>query len=119
VLVGATIVGSIETVWHGVVNATRTRTVRDWHYPTGPVYSSGTSGSETIGTSAPTRLAQGAEMGRFALGSTVIVLMPPGSEPFAARWKPGAMVRLGEPMVGPRTTTGSPADKEMTCNATR
>ncbi len=47
-------------------------------------------------------------MGRFALGSTVIVLMPAGDEPFAARWKPGATIRLGEPMVAPRPTTGSP-----------
>ncbi|MET0509600.1 MAG: ATP-binding protein, partial [Burkholderiaceae bacterium] len=57
---------------------------------------------------APIRLTQGAEMGRYPLGSTVIVLMPAGDEPFAARWKPGATIRLGEPMVAPRPTTGSP-----------
>jgi len=32
VLVGATIVGSMATVWHGVVNPPRTRSVREWRY---------------------------------------------------------------------------------------
>ncbi|MFZ9544684.1 MAG: archaetidylserine decarboxylase, partial [Hylemonella sp.] len=32
VLVGATIVGSMATVWHGVVNPPRTGTVREWTY---------------------------------------------------------------------------------------
>jgi phosphatidylserine decarboxylase len=31
-LVGATIVGSIATVWHGVINPPRGNTIRDWHY---------------------------------------------------------------------------------------
>jgi phosphatidylserine decarboxylase len=31
-LVGATIVGSMATVWHGVVNPPRTRQVREWRY---------------------------------------------------------------------------------------
>ncbi len=83
VLVGATVVGSMETVWHGVVNGNRPDRVRDWQYEPGEV-----------------RLEKGAEMGRFALGSTVIVLTPPGPEPFPARWQPGVAIRLGEPMFG-------------------
>lgn len=82
VLVGATIVGSIETIWHGVVNPTRPAQVRTWDYG-----------------EAGLRLEKGVEMGRFALGSTVIVLMPAGAGTFPARWRPGAAVRLGEAML--------------------
>ena len=55
VLVGATIVGSMATVWHGVVNPPRSAEPRRWDY----------SGANAV------TLAQGAEMGRFLLGSTV------------------------------------------------
>jgi phosphatidylserine decarboxylase len=45
-------------------------------------------------------LAQGAEMGRFLLGSTVVMLFPPGSPlQFGARWQPGAPIRMGEAMA--------------------
>src|SRR4051812_8296513 len=60
VLVGATIVGSMATVWHGTVNPPRSGSIREWTYETQPV-----------------ELAQGAEMGRFLLGSTVVMLFPP------------------------------------------
>jgi phosphatidylserine decarboxylase len=81
-LVGATIVGSMATVWHGVVNPPRTKEVRQWHYNTSAV-----------------ELAQGDEMGRFLLGSTVVMLFPPGPCRFNAAWAPGAAVRLGEMMA--------------------
>ncbi len=62
VLVGATIVGSIETVWHGVVNGPRTRTVRDWHYPAGSVHLSDTIGSaEATGSTGSTDRADRAD----------------------------------------------------------
>ena len=57
VLVGAIFVSSIETVWHGVVTPPSIKTVRDWRYE----------------TEAPT-LKIGDEMGRFNMGSTIIVL---------------------------------------------
>lgn len=82
VLVGATIVGSMATVWHGVVNPPRPGVVREWRYEERPV-----------------ELAQGAEMGRFLLGSTVVMLFPPGPLRFADRWAPGAPVRLGQAMA--------------------
>ncbi|MCX7741863.1 MAG: archaetidylserine decarboxylase [Tepidimonas sp.] len=81
VLVGATIVGSMATVWHGVVNPPRPGRVRRWDY----------DGRDLT-------LAQGAEMGRFLLGSTVIVLLPPGVARLAADWAPGRPVRMGEAM---------------------
>src|SRR5262249_22235234 len=37
VLVGATIVGSMATVWHGVVNPPRPGTIREWSYEGRPV----------------------------------------------------------------------------------
>ena len=81
VLVGATIVGSMETVWHGVVNPKRTGTVAHWRYETGEVM-----------------LKKGEEMGRFLLGSTVIMLWQPGVITFNPDWSPERPVRLGEAM---------------------
>ncbi len=85
VLVGATIVGSMATVWHGVVNPPRSKAVREWHYPA--------SGQPEI------VLKQGDEMGRFLLGSTVVMLFPKGPLRFNPAWAHGASVRLGEAMA--------------------
>lgn len=85
VLVGATIVGSMATVWHGVVNPPRTKEVREWRY--------------TDEGQPPVELAQGDEMGRFLLGSTVVLLFPKGPCRFNPDWAPGATVRLGEMMA--------------------
>jgi phosphatidylserine decarboxylase len=85
VLVGATIVGSMATVWHGVINPPRTGTLREWHYP-------GDRGE-------PVQLKQGGEMGRFLLGSTVVLLFPAGALQFNAAWAPGRAVRMGEAMA--------------------
>ncbi len=86
VLVGATIVGSMATTWHGVVNPPRAGTLREWRYDTQDV-----------------RLAQGDEMGRFLLGSTVVMLFAPDasgiSPTFNPAWQPAGAVRLGEPMA--------------------
>ncbi len=82
VLVGATIVGSMATVWHGLVNPPRPGTVRDWAY-----------GDRDI------HLPAGAEMGRFLLGSTVVMLFPPGPLQWNPAWAPGAPIRMGEAMA--------------------
>ena len=82
VLVGATIVGSMATVWHGVVNPPRTGQLREWTYADGQV-----------------TLAQGAEMGRFLLGSTVVLLWPRGTLRFNPVWAPAGPVRMGQPMA--------------------
>lgn len=83
VLVGATIVGSMATVWHGVVNPPRPGSVRTWRYD-----------------GAPVPLGQGAEMGRFLLGSTVVLLWPKDTIRFAPDWAPARAVRMGEAMGG-------------------
>jgi len=81
VLVGATIVGSMATVWHGVVNAKRTGKMSEWTYPDGAI-----------------RLEKGEEMGRFLLGSTVVMLFRQGTIAFNENWAPERPVRLGELM---------------------
>ena len=86
VLVGATIVGSMATVWHGVVNPPRPGRVRDWSYADQAIV-----------------LEQGEEVGRFLLGSTVVMLMPAqDSRPlqFNPEWAPTRSIRLGEVMAG-------------------
>ncbi|ACB36502.1 phosphatidylserine decarboxylase [Leptothrix cholodnii SP-6] len=82
VLVGATIVGSMATAWHGVVNPPRPGQLREWNYE-----------REDI------RLAQGDEMGRFLLGSTVVMLFPAGPLTFNPQWTAARPVRLGEAMA--------------------
>jgi phosphatidylserine decarboxylase len=82
VLVGATIVGSMATVWHGVINPPRGGEVREWRYDDQDI-----------------ALKQGEEMGRFLLGSTVVMLFPPGPLAFNPDWAPSRPVRLGEVMA--------------------
>jgi phosphatidylserine decarboxylase len=82
VLVGATIVGSMATVWHGVVNPPRGGEVREWHYAERQIV-----------------LKQGEEMGRFLLGSTVVMLFPPPPLVFNPAWSPARAIRLGELMA--------------------
>jgi phosphatidylserine decarboxylase len=92
VLVGATIVGSMATVWHGQVNPPRPGRPRAWLYDDQAIH-----------------LKQGAEMGRFLLGSTVVMLFPKanaqGPLAFNRAWAPGRPIRLGEVMAE-RVTAG-------------
>jgi phosphatidylserine decarboxylase len=82
VLVGATIVGSMATVWHGTVNPPRPGRLREWRYDERDI-----------------RLARGEEMGRFLLGSTVVLLLPPGPLTFNPDWAPGGAIRMGEALA--------------------
>ncbi|MDX8400143.1 MAG: archaetidylserine decarboxylase [Gallionellaceae bacterium] len=80
-LVGATIVGSMATVWHGVVNPPRSSSIREWHY----------DGKEIS-------LQKGQEMGRFLLGSTVVMLFPKDALNFNPAWQATNAIRMGEEM---------------------
>ncbi len=87
-LVGATIVGSMATVWHGVVNPPRRPDVHTWDYA-----------AQNI------TLKQGDEMGRFLLGSTVVLLFPKDTIRFNPDWAPAGPVCLGQAMGSKPSTT--------------
>jgi phosphatidylserine decarboxylase len=80
-LVGATIVGSMATVWHGLVNPPRLPKVTEWTYDDQNIV-----------------LKKGDELGRFLLGSTVVMLFPKDTLRFNQAWQPAGPVRLGETM---------------------
>jgi phosphatidylserine decarboxylase len=81
ILVGALNVGSMATVWHGDV------TPRKLREPTAlPV-------NDLL---APAELAKGDEMARFNMGSTVILLFPPGAAQWTDKMKAGNTLRMGE-----------------------
>ncbi|WP_324254535.1 archaetidylserine decarboxylase [Ewingella americana] len=82
ILVGATIVGSIETVWAGCVTPPREGIIKRWTYPA--------AGEESAIT-----LEKGQEMGRFKLGSTVINLFAPGKITFMPQLSNGTVTRMG------------------------
>jgi phosphatidylserine decarboxylase len=85
VLVGATIVGSMATVWHntpqGIINPPRTGKLTTWAYDNHNI-----------------ELKQGEEMGRFLLGSTVVMLFEPNKINFHPDWQPSKLIKLGERM---------------------
>lgn len=86
VLVGAMIVASIETVWAGLVTPHK-RQVRATRYDEA--------------SRAPVHLEKGAEMGRFLLGSTVIVLFGPDRVRWTDTPSVRGPVRMGELMALP------------------
>lgn len=90
ILVGAMIVAGIETVWSGQV-APQRRTIQsrryDGHTPT------------------PIVLAKGEEMGRFKLGSTVIVLFGEHQIDWLKQYHSGNNTRLGQPLAELHTPT--------------
>jgi phosphatidylserine decarboxylase len=90
VLVGATIVGSMATVWHGVVNPPRPGRLREWRYD-----------DEAV------TLRQGDEMGRFLLGSTVVLVFQRGPLRFNPQWAPGGAIRMGRAMAEFGVTSGA------------
>jgi len=79
VLVGAMLVSSTETVWAGEVTPTKSKEVTVKEYS-----------DEDI------TLAKGEEMGRFNMGSTVILLMPPGALKNLERLGAGDAVKVGQ-----------------------
>jgi phosphatidylserine decarboxylase len=80
-LVGATIVGSMATTWHGIVNPPRSANIRKWSYD-----------NQNI------TLKQGDEMGKFLLGSTVVMLFAKDSLSFNKAWHAEKSIKLGEVM---------------------
>ena len=79
VLVGAMLVSSTETVWAGEVTPNKNKDVSVTDYPDGEI-----------------TLSRGDEMGRFNMGSTVILLTPPGALKNHAGKGAGDVVKVGE-----------------------
>ena len=80
-LIGALNVGSMATVWHGDVTPRKHREVTPL-----PV----------TNVLAPTTLAKGEEMARFNMGSTIILLFPPGAAQWNETLVSGRTLRMGE-----------------------
>jgi phosphatidylserine decarboxylase len=81
ILVGALNVGSMATVWHGDVTPRRHREV---------------TALPVTDVLAPATLSKGDEMARFNMGSTVILLFPPGAAEWSASLVAGQVLRMGE-----------------------
>lgn len=93
ILVGATLVGSIETVWSGTVTPPREGIIKRWTWPD----------AEEDGAVI---LLKGQEMGRFKLGSTVINLFAPNHITLDPQLTPEHKVQLGQPLAQ-RKSAGS------------
>lgn len=82
VLVGAIFVGSMETVWAGKITPAYGNEIKEWNYE---------------GDQAP--LDKGEEMGRFNMGSTVVLLLPKTMQPFKSDIHAESLIKLGEAMM--------------------
>nr|WP_294963797.1 archaetidylserine decarboxylase [uncultured Gilliamella sp.] len=81
ILVGATIVGSIEVKWEGVITPPRDGIMKRWTY------------------SGEVKLTKGQDMGCFKLGSTVITLFASNTVEFANNLKVGDITRVGQKLA--------------------
>ncbi len=82
VLVGAIFVGSMETVWAGKITPPYTKEIKDWDY----------TGKNIV-------LEKGQEMGRFNMGSTVVLLLPKSMSSFKSKITAESIIKLGEAMI--------------------
>ena len=80
VMIGAMIVASIETVWAGQITPYK-KIIRTTHFP---------------GESDEVNLNKGDEMGRFKLGSTVIILFGPDMAEWEQKLQAGSTVKMGQ-----------------------
>jgi len=81
ITVGAMLVGSMETVWAGPITPAQDRSQATWTYDH---------------LKDPVSLEKGAEMGRFNMGSTVILLFEKERVQWLENLKPGDRVKLGQ-----------------------
>lgn len=79
VMVGALFVGSMETVMEGKISPPHTRHMRDFDY-----------------RDQQLQLQRGEELGRFNMGSTVVLLFPQNSVRFSEELGPGDAVQMGQ-----------------------
>ena len=72
----------MQTAWHGIVNPPRSKDILSWSYEQQNIH-----------------FSQGEEMGRFLLGSTVVMLFQKNRLKFNPIWNPFKYVQLGEEMA--------------------
>jgi phosphatidylserine decarboxylase len=84
VLVGALFVGSMATIWHGNITPRRPREPVEL-----PVY----------GLKTQPSARQGDEIGRFNMGSTVVLVLPPGTASWLPEHKSLDKIRMGQPLA--------------------
>ena len=89
VMIGAVFVGGIETVWHGAVTPARSRQISRWRY--------GAEGER------PCTITRGAELGRFNMGSTVVMLLERGDLQWRSDLVSGGRVEMGEALADYQT----------------
>jgi len=82
IMVGAIFVGSMETVWSGMVTPRKGRQLERWDYRT-----------------QPRTLRRGEEIGRFNMGSTLILLLAENRVRWESRWQPEAELQVGLPLA--------------------
>jgi phosphatidylserine decarboxylase len=82
ILVGALFVGSMETLWHGVISPPHSGFLKRWNYEND--------------TSVNLSLVKGQEMGRFNMGSTVILLFKQGVMRWSDNLEAGVAVKMGQ-----------------------
>ncbi len=85
IMVGAIFVSSIETTWAGVINTPRKQQIRTWFY--------GTESDKEY------QVNRGGEIGRFNMGSTVILLFEANKIAWNSIMKPGLGLKMGEPVA--------------------
>jgi len=85
ILVGAMIVGSIETVWHGAVTPPHKKHLGHWYYS-----------KQSDDNSRHVALKKGDELGRFNMGSTVILLFAKNKIQWESEMNTGTTVIMGE-----------------------
>ena len=94
ILVGATIVASIETVWAGNITPPAGKTVQHWQYEDQDI-----------------SLQKGDEMGLFKLGSTIVICFEPNAVEFADL-QAGMVTRLGQPFAVVKKNIETSSDSE-------
>lgn len=83
VLVGAIFVGSMETVWAGQITPPYGQSIEQWQYD----------------DAQPISLEKGSEMGRFNMGSTVVMLLPEAAPKWLKTLGPETLVKMGQALT--------------------
>jgi phosphatidylserine decarboxylase len=93
IMIGAIFVGSMETVWAGTVTPSSSRTLQSWRYQ--------------HGNPGAIHFSKGIEIGRFNMGSTVIVLFGPASVHWLPDLHAGIKVKMGQSIGKSSQNSGS------------